>query len=128
MHIPNGVLDIGNPKGDARLFHLMNIQCRSLRPDSASGLGFADQVRRHIRLHIAEANLSLETIAPYFGMSERTFQRRLAEAGLTLNDLRDAERRDLCYRLGYSAPSAFTRSVIRWFGVSPRMLRQQKTG
>jgi len=32
---------------------------------------------------------------------------------------------DICYRLGYSAPSAFSRSVTRWFGASPRAVRDR---
>lgn len=141
IRFPQQILDLVNPKADEQLFRLMDIQCGALRPDDMQGAEFVVQVRRYIRLRIAEPSLLLSDIAPYFTMSERTFQRRLAEYNTTLNDLRDEERRDLslklltesdlpvaeiCYRLGYSAPSAFTRSVIRWFGVPPRALRQQK--
>ncbi len=140
LRIPSRLLDRVNPRGDETLFRLMDIQCRALQESEAREEEFLDQVRRYIRRRIAEPVLALDDVARYFGLSERTFQRRLAEFGATLNDLRDEERRqlsltlltrsrlsisDICYRLGYSAPSAFTRSVHRWFGASPRSLRDQ---
>jgi AraC-like DNA-binding protein len=138
LRIPNRLLDRTNPRGDENLFKLMDIQCHTLHTDGAVDAEFLEQVRRYIRMRIAEPVLALDDVAGYFSLSERTFQRRLSEFGTTLNDLRDEERRRLsltlltestlsisaiCYRLGYSAPSAFTRSVHRWFGASPRSLR-----
>lgn len=138
LHIPAGLLDRVNPAGDETLFKLMDIQLRSLHADVAAEEEFVEQVRRYIRRRIAEPNLALDAVAGYFSLSERTFQRRLSEFGTSLNDLRDEERRQLslallrdgslsiseiAYRLGYSAPSAFTRSVYRWFGAAPKNLR-----
>lgn len=138
MRFPNRILDTSNPHGDENLFKLMDIQCRNLASQEAVSEDFLEQVRQYIRKRIGEPALALEAVAAYFGLSERTFQRRLADAGMSLNDVRDEERRRLsftlltqsdlsisaiCYRLGYSAPSAFTRSVYRWFGVSPKSLR-----
>lgn len=138
LHVPIRLLDRINPSGDETLFKLMDIQLRSLHADVTTEEEFVEQVRRYIRQRIAEPNLVIDTVAGYFGLSERTFQRRLAEFATTLNDLRDEERRRLslallrdsslsisaiAYRLGYSAPSAFTRSVYRWFGAAPKALR-----
>jgi AraC-like DNA-binding protein len=138
IRFPNRILDKANANGDENLFKLMDMQCRTLASDEAMDEEFLEQVRRYIRKRIGEPVLALNVIATYFGLSERTFQRRLADVGMTLNDVRDEERRHLsltlltqsdlsisaiCYRLGYSAPSAFTRSVHRWFGVSPKNLR-----
>jgi len=143
LSIPTMLLDRLNPRGDENLFKLMDQQCRALHMDGMTDGEFMSRVRRYLRLRIAEPALSLEDIAAYFRLSERTFQRRLAELGATLNELRDEERRSLslkllkesdlsisaiCYRLGYSAPSAFTRSVHRWFGMSPRHLRNAGGG
>lgn len=138
--IPHALLDVVNPRGDARLFELMHLQCRSLHPSptTSSREAFASHVRAYLRLRIAEPELSLSEMARHFQLSERTLQRRLSEHGTSLNDLRDEIRRDMsltlltetdlpiadiCYRLGYSAPSAFSRSVTRWFGSSPRSVR-----
>ena len=143
VHFPRSFLDAKNPTGDRRLFELMDLQCRSLRPPSpAKNEDFLEQVRRYLLLHVSDEDFPLAQIAPYFGMSERTFQRRLAAHGTSLNDLRDQIRKEvsfnllteselpiseICYRLGYSAPSAFTRSVTRWFGTTPTEVRERKS-
>lgn len=140
VHVPNQLLDVANPNGDIRLFTLMDLQCRAMRPEisALSDQHFVSQVRRYMQMRMNEHDISLEDISPYFSLSPRTFQRRLAEAGTNLNTLRDEVRReashtllteselpiaDICYRLGYSAPSAFSRSVSRWFGMTPKALR-----
>ena len=119
------------------------MQCRALKPETATtDADFLAQIRHYLLLHISEADISLEQLAPYFGLSERTFQRRLADQGTNLADLKDDIRKEVslslltssdlpisevCYRLGYSAPSAFTRSVSRWFGLTPSELRERKS-
>ncbi|NML75360.1 AraC family transcriptional regulator [Rhizobium sp. S-51] len=143
MRIPAELLDMKNPKADAKLFMLMDIQCRSMGPDADYEEGeFVDQVRKFLLLRMAEPSSTLQDIAPHFGISERTFQRRLAEENTSLAQIRDDLRREvslnlltesdlpiseICYRLGYSAPSAFTRSVTRWFGRTPSDLRDRKS-
>ena len=143
IRFSNAFLEARNPKGDRRLHELMDLQCRAMRPEpTLLDNDFIDQVRKYLYLHISEQTFALGEIAPYFGLSERTFQRRLADHNTSLNELRDDVRRDIshnllttsdlpiseiCYRLGYSAPSAFTRSVTRWFGITPRDLREQKS-
>lgn len=142
LFIPAALLDIRNPRGDATLFSLMDAQCRALRPGHPlPKRAFVEQVREYLALRVSEPVLQLSDIARYFGVSERTFQRRLAEHGTSLHALRDETRRDLSlqllqdselsiteigYRLGYSAPSAFTRSVSRWFGETPRDMRLRR--
>lgn len=73
-------------------------------------------------------------IAAALGLSDRTFQRRLADEGLSFSDLVDGTRRELAqrhladprltltdigYLLGYSDQSTFFRASNRWFGESP---------
>lgn len=141
LTFPHEILDAVNPRGDQRLFSLMDMQCRSLHPSrAASHEEFVTEMRDYLQLRIAEPELSLTDAAKHFDLSERTLQRRLAEQGTSLNDIRDMIRREMsltllreselsiaeiCYRLGYSAPSAFSRSVTRWFGVSPRAVRNR---
>jgi AraC-like DNA-binding protein len=143
LHVPTRLLDRINQGGDETLFKLMDIQLRALQADVTTEEDFVEQVRRYIRQRVAETTLALDVASTYFGLSERTFQRRLSEFGTSLNDLRDEERRKLglallrdsglsisaiSYRLGYSAPSAFTRSVYRWFGTAPKTLRRAAKG
>ncbi|KPF44445.1 AraC family transcriptional regulator [Rhizobium sp. AAP43] len=143
VRFPQGFLGTVNPVGDRRLFELMDLQCRNLRPTiDAATSDFVEQVRRYLLLHVADEDSPLAEIAGYFGLSERTFQRRLSEHGTSLNDIKDEVRRDvsfnlltqsdlpfseICYRLGYSAPSAFTRSVTRWFGGTPTEVREGRS-
>jgi AraC-like DNA-binding protein len=132
-------LSIENPKADKRLFELMDLQCRALRPETTERAEFSDDLREFVLMHITDANVGLAEAAKYFHVSERTLQRRLAEAGTSLADLRDEVRRELAGRLledtnlsateiagrlGYSQPSAFTRSTMRWFGATPRAYRK----
>lgn len=141
MRLPTSLLDVVNPNADERLFELMNLQCRMLRPEtSADATHFIDQVKRYMQVRLSDAELSLSEIAPYFNLSERSFQRRLAELGTNLNEIKDAIRKnagfkllvesdlpvsDISYRLGYSTPGAFSRSVSRWFGATPTDIRKK---
>lgn len=133
--------NIENPKGDKRLFQLMDLQCRALRPEPSERTEFSDELREFVLMNIADNGVGLADAAKYFHVSERTLQRRLAEAGTSLADLRDDVRRELAgrlldetdlsateiaNRLGYSQPSAFTRSTMRWFGATPRAYRKTK--
>lgn len=139
LRLPAEYFDIENPKGDKRLFQLMDLQCRALRPQTAERVDFSEDLREFVLLNIADNNIGLAEAARYFHVSERTLQRRLAEAGTSLADLRDDVRRELAgrlleetdlsateiaNRLGYSQPSAFTRSTMRWFGATPRAYRK----
>jgi AraC-like DNA-binding protein len=73
-------------------------------------------------------------IAADLGFSDHTFQRRLAEEGVSFSELVDETRRELAqkhlgdprlsfgeiaYLLGYSDQSTFYRACLRWFGASP---------
>jgi AraC-like DNA-binding protein len=77
-------------------------------------------------------------IAARCGISTRTLIRRLHEDGVTFQQLLDAARKqraqwmlvhtaepveEIAARLGYVDTSNFSRTVRRWFGVSPRELR-----
>lgn len=84
-------------------------------------------------------NCTLATIAPQMGLSVRTLQRGLTDAGTCFEHIRDEVRADLALRylrqsrmsvaeisavLGYSQPSAFTRSFRRWHGCAPLAFRK----
>lgn len=139
LRLPADYFEVANPKGDKRLFQLMDLQCRALRPETTDRSDFSDELREFVLMHIADNTIGLGEAAKYFHVSERTLQRRLAEAGTSLADLRDDVRRELAgkllsesdlsaseiaHRLGYSQPSAFTRSTMRWFGTTPRAYRR----
>jgi len=82
----------------------------------------------------------ITSTAARIGISVRTMQRRLAEAGVKYSEFIDRVRfeqacRDLknpqiplgrvSVRLGYRDPSSFSRAFARWAGMSPRQYRKQ---
>jgi AraC-like DNA-binding protein len=82
---------------------------------------------------------SLSTVAKQLGMSARTLQRRLTDAGFLFADVANAVREDVARRLlrernvaiaeaalvlGFSDQSSFTRSFKRWTGTTPAAFRQ----
>ena len=139
--IPAEFLDRTNPNADPRLFAMMSQQMDALEFRRTD----ANDPVAAIRLHVAE-NLSahpptLKTEAERLGLSARTLQRRLTEAGTSMQEILDDCRREMAerllletnltlssigYKIGFSAPAAFTRSAIRWFGVPPSQFRRDQ--
>ena len=83
---------------------------------------------------------TIGVVATQIGMSVRTLQRGLANAGVCFESIRDKVRADLASRylrqsampiseisavLGYSQPSAFTRSFRRLHGCAPLAFRRR---
>jgi len=92
------------------------------------------RVREVLPQRLASGEPSQEDIAEILGMSARTLQRKLGEAGTTYKEILDDTRRELAlaylsaprhsvsdvtYLLGFSAGSCFTRAFRRWTGCSP---------
>jgi AraC-like DNA-binding protein len=124
----------GNP---ARLTDLRE---RLVRVGGGGGrVSLLDHVKGEIRSRLPEGPPFIETIADALAMPRWTFQRRLAEYGLSYSELVDQVRRGLAERyirqssvsiaeiadsLGYSELSAFSRAFSRWFGHSPQKFRE----
>ncbi|MFY8098829.1 MAG: AraC family transcriptional regulator ligand-binding domain-containing protein [Allorhizobium sp.] len=65
VHFPRAFLNAQNPTGDRRLFELMDLQCRSLRPPSpAKAADFLEQVRRYLLLHVSDEDFPLRRSHP----------------------------------------------------------------
>jgi AraC-like DNA-binding protein len=133
--------DLGRPvpEADRRLLpiierHLDELLARS-DPDST----WVDEVRTAIASSICDGRPKIGTIARRFGLSTRTFQRRLDEHRVVFKDLVEGVRRDLSLRyvgdgrtpltdvaflVGYSELSAFGRAFRRWTGSSPLTMRR----
>lgn len=86
---------------------------------------------------------SIEDVADLLRLHPRTLQRRLSDGGVTFERLRDEIRKDMAERhlsdarvplsevaavLGYANQSALARSCSRWFGRTPKAMRDQLRG
>lgn len=107
------------------------------RRDNARAV--AAKVEATMRELMPFAPCTRDGVARLAGLSERTLQRRLAEAGTTFQDLRDRVRADIALKylrqsslqaaqvaeiLGYSEPAAFTRAFRRQHGATPSAARR----
>jgi AraC-like DNA-binding protein len=96
-------------------------------------------VRKDLYILMPMGQATIEQVASGRGMTVRTLQRRLEEAGETFSDALNAVRRDLAPRymqnaqyslqvvgrlLGFSSPSSFSRWFGGEFGTSPREWRK----
>lgn len=103
----------------------------------------ASQLAHSILPYIQENRAGIEQIAKAFGMSTRTFQRRLSDLDLTYSELVDEARyqqaiklvcdnderiTEIALGLGYTHPENFTRSFRRRTGLSPREYRKMISG
>jgi AraC-like DNA-binding protein len=90
-------------------------------------------------LYKSGPNLSVAAAAKQLGVSSRTLQRRLTEAGHVFADIADTVREDLArrmlsersvaiaeaaYLLGFADQSSFTRAFKRWTGLTPAAFRE----
>lgn len=107
------------------------------RVDNAQAV--AAKVEGAMRALMPFSPCSREAVAQLANLSQRTLQRRLAEAGTSFQDLRDRVRADIALKylrqsslqaaqiaeiLGYSEPAAFTRAFKRQQGMSPSEVRR----
>lgn len=107
------------------------------RVDSAQAV--AVKVEGAMRALMPFADCSREQVARIANLSERTLQRRLAEAGTSFQQLRDRVRADIALKylrqsslqaaqiaeiLGYAEPAAFTRAFRRQHGLTPSAARR----
>lgn len=101
------------------------------------------EVRAAIRAGLEVAETTLERSARRMAMGERTLQRRLADVGVSFQELLDEERRalsadlladsrlaigEVAFLLGYSEQSAFARAFKRWTGQAPTAYRRARPG
>jgi AraC-like DNA-binding protein len=107
------------------------------RVDGAQAV--ASKVEGAMRALMPFADCGREQVARLTHLSQRTLQRRLAEAGTSFQDLRDRVRADIALKylrqsrlqaaqiaeiLGYSEPAAFTRAFRRQHGLTPSAARR----
>lgn len=99
---------------------------------------FSGSVRQTMRFLLRQGYPNIRSVAQIAGMSVRSFQRQLSEAGLTYSYLveqvrfersvqllRDSTNKltDIASEIGYKDAANFTRAFRRWAGTSPSDFR-----
>jgi len=138
--VPADCLGRINPDADPRLFAMMSQQMDAIPHRSTNASDPVAAIRFQVSENLASNTPTLASEAERLGMSPRTLQRRLTDAGTSMQAIADECRREMAarllsetsltlssitYKLGFSAPAAFTRSAIRWFGMTPSQYRQE---
>jgi AraC-like DNA-binding protein len=136
--IPREMLNQPVAGADAGVLLMCERRIRTRWADG--GLDTDTQVRRVLRVGLLQGEVSAIGIASQLGMSRRTMQRRLGVAGSSFQKVLDETRREFVQQLlantrlsitevgsivGYTDPSALTRSFIRWAGVTPSEWRSE---
>ncbi|HKV99313.1 MAG TPA: AraC family transcriptional regulator ligand-binding domain-containing protein [Vicinamibacterales bacterium] len=103
--------------------------------------GLAQDVQRALAKRVAGGDTRIDTVARELATSGRTLQRRLADEGVSYQELLDEARKEaaarylrasalaigeVAYLVGYSEPAPFHRAFKRWYGVTPEMFRKRR--
>lgn len=134
------ILTMPVPNADPGLYPVLRQHAeRLLNARNAAGDGILAQVRSLLFQQLAHGGARLPAIAAALGMSPRTLQRKLADAGASFQDLLDGARYDLArdylrqrelglvdiaFLLGYQEQSAFTHAFREWSGMNPGAWRE----
>lgn len=123
------------PNADPSLYPVLRQHAeRLLGERSAAAGGIGAQVRAAIIRSLAQGEARLPSIAAQLGLSARTLQRKLADAGCSFQEVLDGARYelargylrqralslvDIAFLLGYQEQSAFTHAFRDWSGLNP---------
>jgi len=137
--IPDALLDAPSPTASASIFSSAWRECESEERRQIARITLASRVAALLREGPMAAH-SLSSIASRLGLSARTLNRRLQIELNSFQALVDAERQrrtlwlltqtdcpvaEAAAAVGYTDSSNFRRSCKRWFGDSPRGIRER---
>ncbi len=138
VELPSSLLERPVVTRNEELFTMLDEQAaRTIAKKPDEGLA---KVRAAIARALEDGQPQLGAVARAVGMSARTLQRRLGDAGTSFQEAVDTERErlalrfikdpklalgDVAYLLGFSEISAFTRAFKRWTGTTPSRWRDR---
>lgn len=125
---------------DDRLLEILQTNCKEvLSRREIAPPTLIERVERLIVDRLTSGEAELETVAMELGQSKRTLSRRLAEIGVSFNELVDGLRRELAltylrdskfsmteiaFLLGYTEVASFSTAFKRWTGMTPSQARR----
>ncbi len=140
---PAQVLDAPVPNADPSLFPALARTAEerlAAREREAQAPLIVQQVRDRIRAQLMHDRARLPEVAEALGMTTRTLQRKLGEAGASFSALLDAIRQELvaqylrddslslteiAFLLGFGEQSNFSHAFRAWFGTTPAAWREK---
>lgn len=140
VRFPLSYLSIPMPHREPGLRALLDRQAQALLDALPDPNAFDKAVQQLLVRLLPDGEVSVDKVAQALHQSTRTLQRRLADSGMTWQQLLDRTREQLARQylgdralslaeiallLGYSEQSAFTRSFKRWTGQTPLAFRTQ---
>jgi len=143
---PAAVLDAPVSNADTSLFLALARTAEerlAARERETHELPVVGAVRERIEAMLMHDRARLPEVAEALGLSSRTLQRQLAQAGASFSDLLDSSRRALAERylrdpaltlteiaflLGFGEQSNFSHAFRAWFGTTPAAWRDSRRG
>jgi AraC-like DNA-binding protein len=134
------------PNADVGLYPVLREHAERQLAQRAGGdtaTGIVAQVRATIEQGLARDGVRLGAVARELGLSPRTLQRKLADAGTSFGQVLDGVRHalaltylrqpglalsDIAFLLGYQEQSAFNHAFKEWTGVNPGTWRLSASG
>ena len=129
LGLPAALLHLPSPRADLNLHALALDELEETLRRAHSPANLKARVARLLATN-PRGRLDLGAVAKALGVSRRTLNRRLADAGSSYRDLLDSELRsrasrllsggaythaEIAERLGYADPTSFSRARRRWF-------------
>ena len=135
------LLSMPVPNADVGLYPVLQQHAeRLLQARSGPGDGIVAQVSAAIVRNLAHDRVRVASVAQDLGLSARSLQRKLADAGTGFQQVLDAARyrlardylhqdglalADIAFLLGFQEQSAFTHAFREWSGVNPGAWRER---
>ena len=139
-HFDAAILSLPVPNADVSLYPVLRQHAERLLGERALAGDVVEQVRAAVLRRLPNSGVRLALVAQDLGMSVRTLQRKLAEAGSSFQLVLDATRYalaqdylrrrelglvDIAFLLGFQEQSAFTHAFREWSGTNPSAWREQ---
>ena len=135
------LLDMPVPNADPSLYPVLHQHAEGLLAQRALAVdGIVARVTAALTQRLPDGQARLAPVAAELGLSARTLQRKLAEAGSSFQQVLDGVRfglaqdylrrrelglADVAFLLGFQDQSAFTHAFREWSGVNPGAWRAQ---